>query len=485
MNSTVHENVIDRLLDKEDFQGVIHYCTENLNKGEPDCFLLQSRGSAYFEIEEYEFSITDFELGLSLFGDTNLYSNLGFSWWCLDDEDKAVECFSEYLKYHVCSVVSGCRAEIYFKQGCQDKAINDYESVFLDEINDGVLERLEEINQLVFLADTKEKIHVSVDGASVGFLAIGFVPAQCRDADKSYMFTLSGLGSSSGIYILEFSNGEYYVGQSVKLTARIKQHRRVHTDIINVYVKFVEENRLYDEETCTIAILERSLFRLRNLKQICFYNLSGAEQQKKWLDGTEKSVVSGFRFNNDVVRERFFDRYLIFKEKCFFHRAVHFLAKYIRTFIPSYIASEYNYWSISCLPKYLKNDKCISRININSVPVMSLYFNEEKNQLFFLLFTSRLPIYRHLKNEKKLLTAFDGMPSLIFELRNAFEASKGDEITFHVFENDFDALFESELMHQSIKTYNLRMMNAVGDNENTRPPPHCLDLADVLLSMGS
>lgn len=64
-------------------------------------------------------------------------------------------------------------------------------------------------------------------------------------------------GKRCGIYILQFLNGEVYVGQALDVTRRYVQHNKTHNDIINISFKQVPKTNLNDEERAAIWELEQ------------------------------------------------------------------------------------------------------------------------------------------------------------------------------------------------------------------------------------
>jgi hypothetical protein len=68
-----------------------------------------------------------------------------------------------------------------------------------------------------------------------------------------------------GIYVLQFSNGEAYVGQAVDVTRRYVQHRQTHDDIERIHFRVVSRKNLNEEERNVIWTLEQNGYHLRNI----------------------------------------------------------------------------------------------------------------------------------------------------------------------------------------------------------------------------
>lgn len=222
--------------------------------------------------------------------------------------------------------------------------------------------------------------------------------------------------------------------------------------------------------------------RLRNLKQVSFFNLFDAAKQRRWLTDKEYNYVSGERFRNGGVQDKYLARFEQLQAKPYYPFLTRFLAAYVKKVIPNYVASEYTYWSISCLPNYLLSSKCITRININEVPVLSIFEGEAEN-LHVVLFASQLPFLSTIEKKKRFQTMFSELSTVYFECNKSFDKAAPDEIAIYGEQADFIGILENEVLLASIRCFNLRMMNNVGTEETSRrPPSHCLSLADRLLS---
>ncbi|MDO9275865.1 MAG: GIY-YIG nuclease family protein, partial [Lutibacter sp.] len=302
-------------------------------------------------------------------------------------------------------------------------------------------------------------------------------------------FVLSEIGFNilnnekcSGIYILEFKNNEYYIGQAKKIQIRIKQHHKKYNDIQTIYFKPIIESQLLLEENNTIWIFETNKLRIRNLKQVSFLNIFNESNQYKWITNINFNSLTGSKFDNETVREKFKDRFLILKEKPYFEELLSLLSKYLKSAIPNYLASEFNYWNITCLPNYMKEANCVSRININAVPVLSV-FEEPDKSLTFMVYASKLPYLKYL-NKNGVDSFLDQIPTLRLDLRDAFwEKTEGDEISILINQENFQNALDNQLVLSSIRLFNLRMMNNVGNElKYRRTTFHCLDFSDLIIN---
>lgn len=68
-----------------------------------------------------------------------------------------------------------------------------------------------------------------------------------------------------GVYVLRFSNDEFYAGQAIDVTRRYAQHRAKYNDIEKIAFKQVLRAQLNEEEKTVIWSLEQDGRTLRNI----------------------------------------------------------------------------------------------------------------------------------------------------------------------------------------------------------------------------
>ncbi|NLD23441.1 MAG: GIY-YIG nuclease family protein [Bacteroidales bacterium] len=489
---------LTKYIEDKDYASVIDYCSSKIELDKSDYLFLGTRGWAYIEIEEYDKAIIDFTKSIelnseyvqgwfnrgrcyyyksddklaladfkkSLFIEPKLSSSnyyIGHIYACLENYEKSIEHFSAYLLDNKDEEVLKLRVELYHLTNQNEKASRDIAELLSTEIDK--IEEIESLNS----ARVAEFSNIKSLDKTHEFSDIGFVNLQDEKC--------------SGVYILEFSNNEYYIGQAKKINTRIKQHNKNYSDIRTIYFKPVEVDLLLSEENKTISTFETNSLRIRNLKQIDFTNIFNEACQQRWINDLNYNKLSGQKFDNTIVRESFKDRFLLFKEKPYYEEVIQLLSAYFKSTIPNFLASEYNYWTITCLPNHLKKAGCISRVNINAVPVLSI-FEEEDKPLSFMIYASKLPYLRYLKQ--------NGVDSLVnqitpfkFALRDVFiEKTEGDVIALLLNQAAFKDALDNPLVLSSLRLFNLRMMNNVGkETKYVRKPTHCLDLADTIINL--
>lgn len=495
----MHQQILNELYKKGSFDEMISFCNDEFEKGKSSYLLYGARGRAFYELKKYEFAVSDLSKAIELFPtyatgffnrsqcyidlekydlaildiekahsidtERHFYELLGFAYAKINDHARAIENYSLFLLDYVDNEVSEWKAFSHVCLNQLQEALKEYESILLTEIVD--IEKVEKINEIS--NDIINEELVATDNLEVlkMITQIGF-------SNNTNNYT-------SGIYILQFTNKEYYIGQTIKIENRLKQHFKKFDDINYVYFKPVHEEFLLDEENKIISFFENQGIRIRNLKQINFKNIFNNACQKEWITNSEYNYLSGSKFDNEKVRGKYSERFRLLQGKSYFSNLVSTTSIYLKASIPNYIASEYNYWSITCLPKYLVKENCISRININAIPVLSFYANEN-GTLNVMLFVSKLPFLSWLQTNKQFETLFDNIPSLKLEIRNAFEVTEGDEITLFMEESDFINALNNEVIRSAIRLFNLRMMNKTGKEDTYRRSiAHCLDLSDLIV----
>ncbi|TXD45938.1 GIY-YIG nuclease family protein [Polaribacter sp. IC073] len=451
-------------MEKEEFDNAVIDISRALELNSNYTIGLYNRGICYYSIDKYDLAIRDLESAKYLNNKLDgLDFYLGACNYFIGNYEKSIELFSNHLLDYDDEFTLKWRADIYNLTEQFEKANIDIVRLLSKEIK--YIIRFQKINDI-----EKIKTAIPKDGNKL-FLVSEYGFQHLRDE------------KCSGIYIIEFRNNEYYIGQAKKIQVRIKQHLKKYNDIITVYFKPIIEDLLLFEENRIIGLFESKELRIRNLKQIEFLNVFDAEQQELWVSNFNYNLLTGSKFNNTDVRVKFKDRYLKFKKKSYFDEIINLLRKYIKSTIPNYLASEFNYWNLTCLPNYLKKSNCVTRININSVPVLSV-FEEPDNSLTFMLYVSKVPYLRSLEEKNdSFKSLLETIPSLKLDLRDAYEEkTEGDEITVLISQKDFHCALENKLLISSIRLFNLRMMNRTGREEKyRRAVSHCLDLSDKVL----
>ncbi|MBL8229785.1 MAG: GIY-YIG nuclease family protein [Bryobacterales bacterium] len=157
------------------------------------------------------------------------------------------------------------------------------------------------------------------------------IAAFLRSADFPAFTTVEGRMSVAdlfqphdrcGIYVLAFSDGELYIGQSVDIVKRFSQHRRVHQDIAAIRFKIVPESGLDSAERNLIETCERKGFRLRNITfsslpptESDFDLVMSHDEQARWLANLDYVDLTGPRVTNDNLRRKYSRKFRLLRER--------------------------------------------------------------------------------------------------------------------------------------------------------------------------
>ena len=438
---------------------------------------LRTRGQAYVELREHQRAVQDLVRAMGAGPQFEANDYLGFAYAALGQQEQAVAAYSAHLAAWVNTWVLARRADALVALRRFAEARNDWETILAAALQDPkYLQDIEDANRVPEHPATSFPAHYRDEPLPQLLHAEGFAPIDVG-AVRLNNPALRG----AGLYVLSFLGGDFYVGQTIAPVTRLQTHRRTNPDLAGLWFKPTPVDELTAAETAVIALFETKSVRLRNLKQVDFLNQFNAEKQRRWLADSAYNHVSGGRLRNEGIREKYQPRFEQLQKKPYYPFLIGFLSVYVTKAIPNYVASEYTYWSISCLPKYLLSSKCVTRININEVPVLSIFEGEAGN-LQVALFASQLPFLSALTEKRELQTIFSGLPTVYFECTESFEKAVPDEIAIWGEQTDFWGMIENEVLLSAIRCFNLRMMNNVGnDVASRRPPSHCLSLADAVL----
>lgn len=182
-----------------------------------------------------------------------------------------------------------------------------------------------------------------------------------------------------GIYVLEFANGEEYVGQTVSLLARVSTHRRRWRDIVALRFATVPRSDLDRTEADVIARLAAGGIRLRN-KDLIQLPLRGdaldlvVDQavQEEWIRGHSGDIHIGNRAQEAERRRRTrrnFDRLAAHAE---FEDIVSFAAYYVMSAIPWPHQTEGTFWTVTSMASTGRSRdwRRLAVVNINNVEML-------------------------------------------------------------------------------------------------------------------
>ncbi|WP_454296698.1 GIY-YIG nuclease family protein [Salana multivorans] len=197
--------------------------------------------------------------------------------------------------------------------------------------------------------------------------------------DLSFSALLPLGHSTCGIYVLEFKNGDLYVGQTVSLLSRIATHRRTWPrDVRAVRFARVSPEELDRAEQDVIARLVADGERLRNVDLVTLPLRGDALDlvvdhavQEAWLDGETVEFDVESRIALARQRERTEAKYRRLTQHPEFDAIVRALGCYLRTCVPQPDATEWRFWSLTSLPS-TGDGRRLAALSVNNVEVLVL-----------------------------------------------------------------------------------------------------------------
>ena len=183
-----------------------------------------------------------------------------------------------------------------------------------------------------------------------------------------------------GIYVLEFDDGERYVGKTVNLLARFATHARKQDGrIVGIRFAPLGKDRLAEAEADVVARLVSDGERLRNVDLVPLPLRSEALDiaveagvQAAWLEGQETQLNIGERGKAAIQRAKTADKHAELKGHPTFPLIVEQVAKYVETCLPWPHMTEQRFWTLTSLPTTGKSrrGRRLSALSVNNVEVL-------------------------------------------------------------------------------------------------------------------
>lgn len=306
---------------------------------------------------------------------------------------------------------------------------------------------------------------------------MGFAPPQYVKGRAS-IADLFKPGKRCGIYILHFSNGEFYAGQALDVTCRFIQHRSTHKDIEKISFKPTSQNRLDDEERSIIWRLEENGRLLRNVTftslpkgESDFDFIMSLEDQTEWLDNPAIVDSKGERLVAPDLRRKFRRHYEQYLQAPDANRVLDVLKMYIVAGIPAIRRGEVSFWCLSCMPKR----NVYSRVNVYWQEVFTAFIH--KKDLWFSLHMARSPLEKAFGADLRLLLKRHPTANCI---NHQYEPGGQDQTSFEIPAEIVKAFITDSSIITAIRLLNLRLMKK-GPCIYGRF--HCMDLADRVIEV--
>lgn len=190
-------------------------------------------------------------------------------------------------------------------------------------------------------------------------------------------------GRRCGIYVLEFENGDLYVGQSKDVVKRYLSHRKRHMDIAVIHFKPHPQADLTAEERLVTRTLEQQGWPMRNISNVTFTRsqakfdeIMPKDLQDAWIADAsmeyfgEPALLDPKHYTSTEAR---------FKKLTLqpnWQTAVEIGSYYLRCCIPAWQQTETSYWSVSCMPTY--SEPIYFRFNVGFQMVFDIFRHEDQ-----------------------------------------------------------------------------------------------------------
>ncbi|MFT3889092.1 MAG: GIY-YIG nuclease family protein [Arachnia sp.] len=191
-----------------------------------------------------------------------------------------------------------------------------------------------------------------------------------------------GAAHLCGIYVLEFADGELYVGQTVSLLTRFADHaRRWPGEIVALRFAALVPEELNTAERDVIARLVSHGGHLRNtdlvalpLRSAALDSMVDTAVQAAWLAGDCADLSIGERGQEALQRRRTHARYSLLASRDDFEQIVAILGEYLRICVPWPHQTERRFWTVTSLPGTGRSSDWhrLVTLNINNIEVLML-----------------------------------------------------------------------------------------------------------------
>ena len=293
-----------------------------------------------------------------------------------------------------------------------------------------------------------------------------------------------------GVYLLEFPDSVFYIGQAIDVVKRFSQHRQSHSDIIGFSFLKHPRRHLDEIERSLIHKAEKLGFVLSNtvhathvLGDTDLDLVVSPKEQKRWL----KSPVEMNRADESTIIElpdnmihRTRDKYEKMKKRENYDAAVDLLKTYTDSCVPLPRRTEYSFWSLSCLPSTNKSTwPRLATVNMSVMEVFVIGYNKgSENELWgFVNVASDILFGRDgLMERRKFRTELP----FVSMSKGRYKDGGQYQITLKARgENNIRKLINNKSVQNAAAHFNLRLMRK---RPTIYSKYHCSDLAKQLVA---
>lgn len=288
-----------------------------------------------------------------------------------------------------------------------------------------------------------------------------------------------------GIYLLQFSDGTFYIGQALDAVRRFAQHRKNYDTIARYWFQGVTKLQLDTVEQRLIRQAEQAGLLLTNktfvtnvIGETDLDLLVSSVEQQTWLETGNALTNDGIDLSQAVeerAKVKYRQNFLQLEQNARYPQLRTLLKDYIQRGLPAYKKTEQSFWALSCLPSTNKSTYprfCCLNVNGMEVLVAGIEKKSQKPFVFAVVSGSMFPT-----TTERL--RFQRAYALQIEESN-YRAAGVDQyaISFRSLEALHRALKQEPTFLKSIRELNLRMMRRGG---TVYAPYHCFDLVEDVL----
>lgn len=320
------------------------------------------------------------------------------------------------------------------------------------------------------------------------YVDLGFPETLPVSSLRSVAHIFGASKNRCGIYLLEFSDEIFYIGQAVDVVRRFGQHRQKYENIIGF--SFLPTPRKSLDEVERSLICKAESLKLTIINIVHATNVVGdtdldlvitREHQEQWNQSHNKGTHNHEPDATIILPEshhlRFaanFQRYL---EHPLHLNALELLRKYIGNCIPYPKRTEYSFWAVSCMPSTNRNTAPrLACVNVGVMEIFVLgHVKNKPNDLWGFLTVASDVLDEACLDNDSLKASYP----LVDIYRSGYRDAGQNQIT--LLTNDIYTLhrvLRDKVIIQAAATLALRVMRK---RATIYGKYHCKQLADLVL----
>lgn len=290
-----------------------------------------------------------------------------------------------------------------------------------------------------------------------------------------------------GIYLLEFPENKFYIGQAVEVVRRFAQHRKNYDEIVGF--SFIPTQRVDLDDVERRLIRRAENLSLVMLNTVHASNVQGdtdldlvvaPSEQAEWL--SRPAAFNDADTSNPIVLplsqlERYAEQFRKFKAHPLARAASSLLQTYVRQCIPAPKRTEYSFWVVSCFPT--TNHSTWPRLFCLSAGVMELlvvgYHKHSPSEMWGFITVASDVLAETFPTDESLLTTF---PSIKLVRRDYRDAGQ-HQISLHA---GSEQCMKEVLRHETVRRAAATLaMRVVRKRATIYSKFHCKQLAGVAI----